>query len=520
MTTFHDQPQSSRRSVRHSDHAEAGAEVDAPARAATARTGRRAQLPSATEWRTDDAAAANAKKTSAETQQRAPGNRAPVAPASRGSASHASRTPAPVPAFPASVATADRVHPPRGRRASLPAGDFPPTSAIPIVKTAINDAAGGVGVTTAHSYGSSGDGASTRVASTRLADATPPKPAFVPPIFEHTMTRRELREARVAAERARAQEEVPEAIGAILNSGPILLPYLSSAPTRRVEEARAEFDALTREPSGHSPSTAAGEGKRPVVAMSSWGLHPAGAIGSIDEAEGEGAEVNSSEHPEDDDAVAEIVVALEETPAAPVQMVDVSADEIVLEETAFDANDSNDGPTESRDDAIFVEPLPTPTSLRSAGHWSVRAEMDEDIESLENSITRSVGSNGAITTSALVLPSVPHSADITTPYTNTGDVMVTGIIDLPSSLGATGVHPDRVDTSDFDVDPLDREVLSTDSAPVRAIRAVSTHTSSNGMITSKKPGGNRVLTVLVISASGMAVGVAGLLFAGFALNIF
>jgi hypothetical protein len=55
---------------------------------------------------------------------------------------------------------------------------------------------------------------------------------------------------------------------------------------------------------------------------------------------------------------------------------------------------------------------------------------------------------------------------------------------------------------------------------VRAIRAVSTHTSSNGMVTSKKPQGNRMLTGMVVLASTMAVGVAGLLIAGFALQLF
>jgi hypothetical protein len=61
-------------------------------------------------------------------------------------------------------------------------------------------------------------------------------------------------------------------------------------------------------------------------------------------------------------------------------------------------------------------------------------------------------------------------------------------------------------------DAFDSEVVSNDSAPVRAIRAVSTHTSSRGVIQqAQKPQSNRLLTVGIITASVLALGVVGLL---------
>jgi len=162
-------------------------------------------------------------------------------------------------------------------------------------------------------------------------------------------------------------------------------------------------------------------------------------------------------------------------------------------------------------DPLFLEPERAPAT-RPTGHWSVQAEQDDDGVPYDNALSRTVGTGtSAITTSALVLPSVPQANDLTRPLTATGEILVTGSIDLPRSLGSTGAHPHRVDNSDFEDDPLDSQVSSADSAPVRAIRAVSTHTSTRGVIESKKPQSNRLLTIGITAASVLVIGVVGLL---------
>jgi hypothetical protein len=118
---------------------------------------------------------------------------------------------------------------------------------------------------------------------------------------------------------------------------------------------------------------------------------------------------------------------------------------------------------------------------------------------------------------------VPSVADATGPLTSTGEVLVTGSIDLPRGLGSTGQHPDRFDTADLDrmfdqPDPIGDN--SANVAPVRASRAVSTHTSTRGMITPPKSRGTKLPIVLAITAAVLFVGVAGLLVAGFIFHAF
>lgn len=160
-----------------------------------------------------------------------------------------------------------------------------------------------------------------------------------------------------------------------------------------------------------------------------------------------------------------------------------------------------------------AEPSAQPVTERPRNHWSRQSEVDDVEQPATSSLTRSVGSVSA-TANALVLPEIPHSDMITSTVTGTGDVLITGSISLPASLSSTGALPAQLDESDLDgmLDAGDQQVSSTDSQPVRAIRAVSTHTSSRELIGTINPKrGNRALTALIISAAGMAVVVVSLL---------
>ncbi len=171
-------------------------------------------------------------------------------------------------------------------------------------------------------------------------------------------------------------------------------------------------------------------------------------------------------------------------------------------------------------DTLTREPAHDPAPRATpAGHWSSQTQLDEH-DLFETTLTRTVG-GGVATTSALVLPMPPAGADIRGPLTSTGEIMLTGSIDLPRSLSSTGASA-RFDHDGIDAlfDAGDAEVISTDSAPVSAIKAVSTHNSGFAVTHTQKPKGTRGLTVLLIAASTMAVVVAGLLIAAFALNVF
>ncbi|GAA1443842.1 hypothetical protein [Leifsonia poae] len=156
------------------------------------------------------------------------------------------------------------------------------------------------------------------------------------------------------------------------------------------------------------------------------------------------------------------------------------------------------------------------------GHWSTAAELDDKNQPFDQIISRNVGQSGsATTTNALILPVLP-TPDATGPLTSTGEILVTGSIDLPRGLGATGAHPNRIDSSDLDrlLEGDENEFNTSEVAPIRASRAVSTHTSTRGVITPPKKRGGRLPVVLSITAAVLGVGVIGLLIAAYVLNVF
>ena len=172
-----------------------------------------------------------------------------------------------------------------------------------------------------------------------------------------------------------------------------------------------------------------------------------------------------------------------------------------------------------------VNPLHPPI-----GHWSVDREDDSHIETIgrrddatfDDLVGRGVGAGGIpTTTNALILPSIPRQGP-GGPITSTGEIMITGSIDLPRSLGATGQHPNLFDSSEMDrmLDQLDEGGHHNDVAPVSASRAVSTHTSTRGVMTPPRKRGASLPTVLAITAAVLAIGVLSLFVVGYAFNIY
>jgi len=195
-------------------------------------------------------------------------------------------------------------------------------------------------------------------------------------------------------------------------------------------------------------------------------------------------------------------------PEPPQQVEADDADEIIVEPAPADA------PVEAHPVVVDVtplpaEPLPPVDEPSTATHWS---DTDQGAHGDFVASRDVIGGHGVVTTNALVLPSIPQP-ELAGPLTTTGEIIITGSIDLPRSLSSTGAHPTQLDESalDHELDPGDHQVASTDSQPVRAIRAVSTHTSTRGMMSNPKPRGNRTLTVLIIASASLAVLVAGVL---------
>jgi hypothetical protein len=194
-------------------------------------------------------------------------------------------------------------------------------------------------------------------------------------------------------------------------------------------------------------------------------------------------------------------------------------------------------PVEPKPIAFMVDALPSPLGETRpgvlhppVGHWSLDRGEENDLlpgfETLapfDQLMNQGVSAGGIpTTTNALILPSIPHHGNTSGPLTSTGEIMITGSIDLPRSLGETGVHPDVYDSSEMDrmLDQLDEGGHRSGIAPVSASRAVSTHASTRGVMAPPKQRGLSLPTVLTVTVGVLAVGVLALFAVGYFLHIF
>jgi hypothetical protein len=336
----------------------------------------------------------------------------------------------------------------------------------------------------------------------------------------HTLSRRELREMRAAAEQEAPPLQMPSAplpepIDTLLNSGPIEIPTLAPPPgqSQALAEAMAEFDLLTRsrrEAEARARDAQVASLATPIIPTEQQPVFPQAV-----------AQPSVPQPPVTQES------PLADLPPSSPQAPVVSAPLVFPPTASLPSPPAPAAQAPMLAEPVFLEPDVAPQqqqeqsqeqdahggrSPRASNHWRVQAAMEDDELPYENTLSRTVGSNtSAITTSALVLPSVPQPDSMLGSLTSTGEILVTGSINLPRSLGSTGAHPDRVDNSDYEDDPFDSQVAAPDSAPVRAIRAISSNTSTRGVIETKKPQGNRMLTAIIVTAGVLAVGLVGIL---------
>ena len=548
MTTFQDPPPQSRRAVRQSERGEtstpapeqavpyafdaAQAAPETPQAPVTPpHTGRRAQQPRTEQPAQDaDAETPGFEPLTYSTQGRVS---PPMTEQSQQQPQGPSLAAAPPPgsADPSSFRVRD-FSPEGGRRAAPPRQ---PTTESPLGASASFPAPARAVDLDYHTQG-------VAPASSHSAGSVP-----VEDTQNHTLSRRELRELRAAAEQAAPPlqmppTQLPDPIDTLLNSGPIDIPTLAPPPgqSQALAEAMAEFDMLTR-----SRREAEARARDAQVASLATPIFPTQQQPSVPQppvtqpsvpqppiAEAPAPQPYAAQPSVPQPPVAEAPAPQPYAAQPSVPQAPVAAPAPVFPPTASLPS----APPPAAEAPMLVEPVflePELTtdqqaqvqeqdahggrSPRASNHWRVQAAIEDDELPYENTLSRTVGSNtSAITTSALVLPSVPQPDSMLGSLTSTGEILVTGSINLPRSLGSTGAHPDRVDNSDYEDDPLDNEVASPDSAPVRAIRAISSNTSTRGVIETKKPQGNRMLTAVIIVAAGLCVGLIGLLIFAFA----
>jgi hypothetical protein len=169
--------------------------------------------------------------------------------------------------------------------------------------------------------------------------------------------------------------------------------------------------------------------------------------------------------------------------------------------------------------AIADEPLAAP---KPVGHWTAQLNAPvERAEPFDQLLSRGGVSHGVpTTTNALILPTLPDHGPMSDALAKSGEVIVTGSIDLPRSYGATGVHPSQIDSSDVDRLFDQVEDGAGVGAPVSATRAISTQNAARAMMAPPKKEGMNVPLVLAVTAGVLALGVVATLVIGAVAGLF
>ncbi|GHD39106.1 hypothetical protein [Mycetocola manganoxydans] len=174
------------------------------------------------------------------------------------------------------------------------------------------------------------------------------------------------------------------------------------------------------------------------------------------------------------------------------------------------------------------EDLETEPKLSSSFGASVLSDDDSTAAALaqpfDQIIARGLEEAGnGVSTSSIVLPSMPNGQPLTGPLSANGNVVITGSIDLPAGIGSSGGNSDHFDKSDIDAmfDAEDDARPATAGTPVSASKAVSTHTATRDVINPPAPArSNRLLLILAITAGVLAVAVLSVIVVGIATGAF
>jgi hypothetical protein len=157
------------------------------------------------------------------------------------------------------------------------------------------------------------------------------------------------------------------------------------------------------------------------------------------------------------------------------------------------------------DNSSRATPLPT-----------TRNEEPGDFDDLISRAVAQEGAAGTSNTSALILPGVPdETGGLAGPLGSTGELYVTGSIELPKSLGETGGHSALHDSIEIDPvvgvePPVQAMTGDPGPVPVSAKSAVSARVPSGAPIVAKPTKeGSKLPLVLAITGGGLVVVVVG-----------
>ncbi len=153
--------------------------------------------------------------------------------------------------------------------------------------------------------------------------------------------------------------------------------------------------------------------------------------------------------------------------------------------------------------------------MGAAGAQQAAEPAGGDFDELINRAVAQEGASSTSNTSALILPNMPESEGLAGPLGDTGELFITGSIDLPKSLGETGGHSALHDS--VEIEPLDELGISEAApagggmAPVSASRAVSARGSQGPLVADASKDKSKMPVVLIATGGVLVLGAVGLI---------
>ncbi len=176
-------------------------------------------------------------------------------------------------------------------------------------------------------------------------------------------------------------------------------------------------------------------------------------------------------------------------------------------------------PDDQQDEAESARAVVSP--LLGAGLLEAEVAPVELPPSFDQLLARSSSGAGS-TPNALILSQSSGASSIVAPVTATGEVLITGTLNLPEGLGSSGHAPGLTDGKEADSVLIDGEIPAHSSpTPIAASAAISTVKNSGEIIKPPAPEkGSKLMMSLAITAGVLALALVGVLILAFVTGVF
>ncbi|MDD9152801.1 hypothetical protein PUY80_09475 [Plantibacter flavus] len=230
--------------------------------------------------------------------------------------------------------------------------------------------------------------------------------------------------------------------------------------------------------------------------------------------EQQAAERKAAERKAAERAAADERAAKARSAEAPTPPVTPAAATPVATGSLFDVSDRDDI---SEDPASTLSKGFGRDSMLVAALEAEKASQADNEVAFEDLLGSGMTSTGQITTSSLIIPVAPAQAEAGATSNSTGEILITGTIDLPRGLGSAGQDPNHFDGAGIDrlIEGDELPASVTAASPVAASRAVSSHGSTRDVVPATTNQSNKLLMTLAIAAAVLAAGVIAVLIIGF-----